>query len=736
MTVRPPTIDRPTEIEAPESAEALFREARRRRRRRWVLGSAVVVVTGAIAIAFGVGTNGPARRPRPTSTPTTPAPSSTPTTNPKITAASALFDDARITYTTGMSFLDPTDGYAIFRTDEGTSPQTCGHLFVGKTTDGGGQFRSVTRLPGCQANAITFDDRDDGFVYGPDLYVTHDGGSSWTAEKEPGDVLSVRPYGNSIWMLVSQCPAGEPTTTALCHLAFFDSPNGGRSWTQEAFPTTALMYTQGGAADPQSVVRASRSTGYVVPAPLHENRAATKTTAGMVAMWSTTDGGKFWVEHEIPCGMLGSVTVGNMATSHAKAPLGAVVSAAPTGTLFAVCSYSYPGQTPWLQYWTVFTSADGGVTWSKRASKVFGGKLGKLDALSSTTAFELGFHGRLIKTSDGGSSWSPTGGPGIVTSPYALEFFGSIDGVALDSADLWHTADAGAAWTQVVPTVVATSAPACTSNQLRVRNGHGAQADGHVLHVVLLTNTGPTCTLSGTPLLVGTTPDGRRSLGVGAYTWFGTLDPALLSRGEQGQLWLQTTTTCGGATHGRVDHLVAGLPGRGGTLSLPELSFTLACGISETELGIPRSSTAPLGSAASLRVDLSGLPVTVISGSLLHYTVTLYNLTTVAVSMAPCPRYSVLFQTATGTSTQARVLARATGSITCHTLGSIPPGGVAHVTLSVRAPRVKHITTTSFTWKFDVPGVVTPPTSASSTGIARSGMKTLTARAAAQNGIK
>jgi hypothetical protein len=703
-----------------------------------MLGSAAAVVAATVGVSVGVGTIGPGRRPHVPATPTTPAPSGTPTTSPKITSASSLVGHARITYTTGFSFLSPTDGYAIFRTDQGTSPGTCGHLFVGKTTDGGGQFSSVTQLPGCHASAITFDDQEDGFVYGPDLYVTHDGGTRWVAQKEPGKVLSVRPYGSSTWLLVSECPPGAPSTTALalCHLAFYESSDGGRSWKREAFPTTALMYTQGGGANPQSVVRASTSTGYVVPAPLHENRAATDTTAGTVAMWATSDAGKSWVERTIPCGMLGPVATGDVTTPNG-APLGAVISAAPTGSLFAICSYAYPGQSNWQQYWRVLTSADGGATWSTRASEVFGGKLGKLDAVSSATAFELGFHGQLIKTVNGGSSWLPTGGVALVTSPYALEFFGATDGVALGGTVLWHTGDGGASWTQVLPTVVATSAPACTANQLQVGQGRGQEADGHILDVVLLTNTGTTCTLGGTPLLFGTTPDGKRSLGgLGAYTWFGTLDPTLLSHGEQGLLWLQTTTICGRVTHGRVDNLVADLPGRGGTLNLPGLSFTLACGISESQLGIPRSSTVPLGSAASLKVELSGLPVAAISGSLLHYTVTLYNLTTVTVSMIPCPRYSVAFQAATGTSKSARVLAHATGSFACRTVRSIPPGGTAHVSFSARAPKVKHITTTSFTWKFDVPGVVTPPTGTSTTGIARSGMKTLTATAAAQNGIK
>ena len=736
MTARPPTIERPTEREAPEPPEppeVLFREARRRRRRRWVLGSTVVVVAAAIAIAFGVGTNGPGRRPHPSSTPTTPPPSGTATTVPKATLASLPVGPARITYTTGVSFLDATDGYAIFRTGPYgvTSQKTCGRLFVGKTTDGGGQFSSVAELPGCAADAITFDDRGDGFVYGPGLYVTHDGGRTWAVQKEPGNVLSVRPVGSSLWMLLSKCPEGQPKTSHLehCPVAFLTSSDGGKVWHPQRFPATALMSTSGRGA-PQSMVRIGASTGYVVSTPVQQFQPPTTTTSGSVPLWFTSDGGESWVKRAIPCG-----TLGNVATPQERTPGRAVVSASPTGALFAICGYAYPGQDNWSQYWTVLTSADGGVRWSKVASHVFGGHLGKLDAVSATTAFELGFHGALMKTTDAGATWLPSKTVGVVTSPYALQFFTPTDGVVLDETALWHTTDGGASWTQGVPTVVATSAPACTASQLQVGQGRGVRADGHVLDVVLLTNTGAVCTLSGWPLLLGTSPSGRRSLPVGYYTWFGTLVPTVLSRGEQGQLWLQTTTTCGRSTRGRVDDVVLDLPGRGGTVDLTWFSYTLACGISESQLGIPRKPAAPRGSVAGLKVVLSGIPTTVLAGSVVHYTVTLYNLTSVIVKMMPCPRYTVVFHTAIGTSKREQVLASDTSPFACRTVGSIPPGGTAQVSLSVRAPKVSHISTAGLIWKFDVAGVATTPTSTSTTGVVASGMKILTARAAAQNGV-
>jgi hypothetical protein len=367
--------------------------------------------------------------------------------------------------------------------------------------------------------------------------------------------------------------------------------------------------------------------------------------------------------------------------------------------------------------------------------------VGTLDAVSATTAFEFGQRGGLLETTDGGTTWigeTSTGQAPFATGPAALLFFGPAHGVILGLTMVWHTSD-GTTWRPVIPVAARTSAAStapCTASQLQVSRGSSARADGHVLSRVFLTNRGRTCTLSGFPLLSGISPTGtRRALFTARGVWFGTLLPAVLAHGEQGQLWLQTTTTCGGATHVRVNNMVVGLPGAGGTLSLGGLSFTLACGISESQLGIPRKPAAPRGSVAGLKVVLSGIPTTVLAGSVVHYTVTLYNLTSVTVKMMPCPRYTVVFHTAIGTSKREQVLASDTSPFACRTVGSIPPGGTAQVSLSVRAPKVSHISTAGLIWKFDVAGVATTPTSTSTTGVVASGMKILTARAAAQNGV-
>lgn len=88
MTLRPPTLDRPSEAEGPSTPEVLFKEARRRRTRRWVLGSAVVALT-ATGVGFGVGVGGAGPSSQPSSTPAGAVPSGGASSAPRFAAVAS-----------------------------------------------------------------------------------------------------------------------------------------------------------------------------------------------------------------------------------------------------------------------------------------------------------------------------------------------------------------------------------------------------------------------------------------------------------------------------------------------------------------------------------------------------------------------------------------------------------------------------------------------------------------------
>jgi photosystem II stability/assembly factor-like uncharacterized protein len=146
--------------------------------------------------------------------------------------------------------------------------------------------------------------------------------------------------------------------------------------------------------------------------------------------------------------------------------LSAVLTAAPDGTLFAVCAGE---PSVGFQAKTTARSADGGRSWAVRApcggkpcqgSPLDFGYLGAADAVSGSTVYLAGARSPLLVTRDGGARWHVVRqvNAGTDAGTSQVIFFSRADGVVLgqDSSDdemptLWRTADAGARWSAVHP---------------------------------------------------------------------------------------------------------------------------------------------------------------------------------------------------------------------------------------------------------------------------------------------
>ena len=442
MTLLRPPAERPLETEADPSPEVLFKEARRRRSRRWAIGvAAVVLAVSGAWVGYGASGNG-GQAPRPKATthprqgagptgPTTHAPSPVPSTPPPSLQT--------------IAFFNPTLGYGLFRQTQGGFCE----MAVAKTTDGGSAFAVPVPVAPCDrfdatpSAGLAFDDHGDGFLYGAALFVTHDGGSSWQPDPQPGPVVSVEALGSSIWMLEADCaqPVSQ-TTSQRCPLQVHESTDGGRAWTQSLVqpPSASVTGRIGGWWG--SLVRVSTSAAYVVAAPPTPELTPNVTTPGTVPLYFTADGGRSWVQRTIPCG---------------PDAQRAMVSAAPTGTLFAVCGWFT--QVGGQQRKAVLVSTDGGATWAKRATCApFGcplanGRLGVVNAVTSSTAYVIGSRGQLLETTDGGTEWSTDTVTGENGGPADVVFFGPSEGVVLATNHLWHTTDAGQSWSKTTPAV-------------------------------------------------------------------------------------------------------------------------------------------------------------------------------------------------------------------------------------------------------------------------------------------
>jgi photosystem II stability/assembly factor-like uncharacterized protein len=83
-------------------------------------------------------------------------------------------------------------------------------LSIRTTTDAGAHFRSLPAPPvaftpgAAPAESISFADADDGWVFGPKLYASHDGGRRWTAVSMPGSVGDLQAGAGEIYADVFQ----------------------------------------------------------------------------------------------------------------------------------------------------------------------------------------------------------------------------------------------------------------------------------------------------------------------------------------------------------------------------------------------------------------------------------------------------------------------------------------------------------------------------------------------------
>ncbi len=103
-------------------------------------------------------------------------------------------------------------------------------MAVMRTTDGGRSWDTVGAPPE-PVWQVEFGTSELGWAFGPDLFVTRDGGSTWTREHPGGPVGRLAVVGRSVWALVGGCQQG---TCRLGRLR--TSQDGGRRWQTAPLP--------------------------------------------------------------------------------------------------------------------------------------------------------------------------------------------------------------------------------------------------------------------------------------------------------------------------------------------------------------------------------------------------------------------------------------------------------------------------------------------------------------------
>jgi len=132
--------------------------------------------------------------------------------------------------------VSATTGFVI-GIDSSCPASTC--VALARTTDGGTSWTAVPAPPagyvshGVQPSStvpsvseVRFADELDGWMYGPSLFATHNGGTTWQRVNLSGSVISLETSGGDVDAVVSPCTGEEECTGPL--QLYQASATGGR----------------------------------------------------------------------------------------------------------------------------------------------------------------------------------------------------------------------------------------------------------------------------------------------------------------------------------------------------------------------------------------------------------------------------------------------------------------------------------------------------------------------------
>jgi len=309
------------------------------------------------------------------------------------------------------------------------------------TTDGGVTFRSMP-APGGRfgpaldsppaAGSIRFADPSDGWVFGPALYVTHDGGRRWTAISVPGQVTDLEPGLGEVFAVITP-PAPRCSATGTC-TSRTPAP---QLW--RARPSSDRWTADPAAGGVAGALAVHGDSVWLI------NTLSTRDgpAAGTGLLHSADGGGQFAVEPEPIPG------------------IGCSYSPATDAVLWSYCSGGH--------FMLAYLSADAGAHFAsigpgegQRATPDDYPNGSTLEAASAATAAAASDlpGSPLIRTVNGGATWHAVQAPPDGTGTWSLIGFTTPEvGYALwehqtgtystNTARLWRTTTAGATWSPV-----------------------------------------------------------------------------------------------------------------------------------------------------------------------------------------------------------------------------------------------------------------------------------------------
>ncbi len=330
------------------------------------------------------------------------------------------------------SFVSASAGW-LLATPCASLVRACRTTLIRKTADGGSTWTPVPApgappgglflgsLPADAVSAIRFTSARAGWVFGPALWQTRDGGASWRKLNVPGGpVQDLAVAGGRVLLVTGRC-AGDGSG---CGFRVYSAAAGSDAW--QAVPGAA------GSGVRSAQLAVSGGAGYLF--------AARADLSKPVLLTGPLDGAGRWRPLPDPCGTAWS----------------GALAAAPGGWLFLGCGQE-PGAGQQLK--TAYLSADGGRDWRQVASPPSSGYLGGASMSPGGTIFLSGGRMDVYVSRDRGHSWhdSPSllGAASLAGAGFPLTgaTITSTQGFAFQQGvgqrQLWLTGDGGRHWTPV-----------------------------------------------------------------------------------------------------------------------------------------------------------------------------------------------------------------------------------------------------------------------------------------------
>jgi len=253
----------------PGTFELIKRRARRRKFRKLAITASAAAAVVAAAVTVPQVVNLPVLSPNPTSSVAAgQSAAATPTVKHSPGGSSAAASSAAPILApvpgnfrpTSVTFIGTRTGWVI---GQALSPGHCATQFctsVARTNDAGGTWAGVPApLTGGPDGAtgvskIRFLDTEDGWAFGPQLFVTHTGGRTWAPVDTDGQrVTQLETVGTRVFAVFASCSGtGTAYATGCTSFTLYSSPAAAQDWAPVGTATTGL--TDGAASEAASLV--------------------------------------------------------------------------------------------------------------------------------------------------------------------------------------------------------------------------------------------------------------------------------------------------------------------------------------------------------------------------------------------------------------------------------------------------------------------------------------------------